>query len=303
MNTALIAFFAYIVDKFVGEFTVITHPVIFIGRYISWFEKKFYKNTFQRGLVLAVSTLGLTYVAIWLLETLLSSLPHGISIFISIVIASMFLAHHMLYHSVLDVINSSVPKEKIKYLVSRDTEDMDDHEIYKACIETYTENINDGVIAPLFYLLLFGLKGLIIFKAISTLDSMVGYKNERYSHFGTAGARLDDIVGWIPARISALLIYLAAKGSYSFNTLKKYASGHESPNSGWPIAAAGLAFHLKLGGPTRYFGAIKNKPYLGDGSLPLTQQDVCNVLTLHSKIDYIVLGSMAAMITFLWLIQ
>lgn len=295
-----ISFLAYLIDCLHGEFKSITHPVVYIGKYISWFEKRFYKPTFTRGFLLVLSLLSVTIVFLYALEYILSLLPYYVSFIVTAIIASMFLAHHMLYHSVLEVVSAPNPKEKIKYLVSRDAEQMDEHEVYKACIETYTENINDGVIAPLFYLVLFGLKGLIIFKVISTLDSMVGYKNERYRDYGTVGARLDDIAGWIPARISAFLIYVITKSTYGYKKLKEYATGHESPNSGWPIAAAGLGFHLKLGGPTRYFGKMKNKPYLGDGEKPLTKEDVLKVLSLRKSIDIFVLLFLAITTILLW---
>lgn len=297
-----ISFFAYLIDYLHGEFKSITHPIIYIGRYITWFEKKFYKPTFTRGLLLVLSLLSITIVLLYILEWILTLLPNYMSFIIITILASMFLAHNMLYHSVLEVASSSNPQKKIKYLVSRDTNEMDEHEIYKACIETYTENINDGVIAPLFYLLLFGLKGIVIFKVISTLDSMVGYKNERYRYYGTVGARLDDIAGWIPARISALLIYIFTKSTYGYKKLKQYAIGHESPNSGWPISAAGLGFNLKLGGSTRYFGKIKNKPYFGDGVNPLTKEDVLRVLSLRKSIDIFILLFHLIIILLLWII-
>lgn len=300
MLPLIIAFLAYLIDYIFGEFEKITHPVIYIGRYIKWFEKHFYAPTFSRGFLLVASLLFITVLMLVIFNFLLSMLPPFINYFITVLIASMFLAHNMLYHSVLDVVKSSNPKEKIKYLVSRDTDKMDDHEIYKACIETYTENINDAVIAPLFWLVLFGVEGLVIFKVFSTLDSMVGYKNERYRNFGTVGARLDDIAGWIPARISALLIYICTKSNYGYKRLKAYADGHESPNSGWPIAATGLGFNLKLGGPTSYFGKIKDKPYLGDGTELLTKEEVLKVLTLRNKIDFLVLCLLAFAIFIFW---
>ncbi len=289
MNSLLIAFFAYILDRYCGEFKKITHPVIYIGKFIKLFEKHFYKDSIFFGTLLITSTLTIAFVIGYLFEVILSVLPFGLGLLGSVIIASMFFAHHMLYHSVKEVVTSDEPLEKIKYLVSRNTENMDSHEINKACIETYTENINDGVIAPLFYLLLFGLKGLIVYKAINTLDSMVGYKNERYKNFGKLSAIVDDIAGFIPSRISALLIKMSTKATYSWKTLSSYAKGHESPNSGWPISAAGLAYHLKLGGPTVYFGKLKDKPYFGDGKEDLTKEDVLRVLSLRDGIDKIIL--------------
>lgn len=300
MSTIIISFFAYLLDKLCGEFRGITHPIIYIGKFISWFEKRFYQDSVVRGALLTMATLGSALIAGILLELLFSTMPYGIGLLGSVIVASMFFAHRMLHDSVKEVIDSDEPKEKIKYLVSRNAENMDEHEIHKACIETYTENINDGVIAPLLYCLLFGLKGLIVYKAINTLDSMVGYKNERYENFGKVSAIIDDIAGFIPSRISALLIMLAGKATYGWKTLARYAKGHESPNSGWPISAAGLAFHLKLGGPTVYFGKLKDKPYFGDGTTDLTKEDVRKVLSLREGIDTYVLLLLGALTLLTW---
>ncbi len=207
----------------------------------------------------------------------------------------MFLAHKMLYDSVKEVLVSQNKKEVISMLVSRDTENMTQSDIYKASIETYAENLSDGVIAPLFYLLLFGLPGIIIYKAINTMDSMVGYRNAKYENYGKAAAILDDIVNYIPARITAVLIMVLSKqkGIFSFY---KDGQKHDSPNAGHPITAMALGLGISLGGDTYYFKELKKKPYFGEGKKEIENEDVKKALSIRSKIDVTVAISLLALI-------
>ena len=308
-ETALIA---YIVDRVIGEFGFIRHPVVLMGDYISWFEKKFYANSVIIGMVLTLSLLFITLTISYTIQILFTF--HS-SLFISLlqgVIASTTIASKMLYDSVKDIITNP---QHIKYLVSRDTEHLSDSDINKAAIETYAENLSDGVIAPLFYLILFGLWGAFVYKAINTLDSMVGYRNERYEKFGKFAARLDDVANYIPARITAILIVLlmpkttiSTKSSLPnssvtqqhkptlftphsslFTTLFQQGKGHESLNAGYPISAMALSLGVKLGGDTSYFGKIKSKPYFGVGREVITQKDIRNALALQPRLDIFIL--------------
>ena len=167
-----------------------------MGDYIKWFEKKFYKDDVFRGFLLTSTLITL----VWLLVGSISSNINNIIILA--IIASTTIASKMLHDAIKDIISN--PKN-IKYLVSRDTEELSLSDINKSAIESYGENLSDGVIAPLFYLLLFGLEGAFIYKAINTLDSMVGYRNERYERFGKVSALLDDVANYIPSRITSLL--------------------------------------------------------------------------------------------------
>jgi len=197
---------AYTVDRIFGEFGFIRHPVVLMGDYIKWVEKRFYSNSIIKGILLTTSLITLVYAVSYGFTLFLSGWGHPyLQLFILGLIASTTIASKMLYDSVKEIITH--PK-KIAYLVSRDTKQLSPSDINKAAIETYAENLSDGVIAPLFYLLLFGLPGAFVYKAINTLDSMVGYRNERYEKFGKFAARLDDVVNYIPARITAVLIVI-----------------------------------------------------------------------------------------------
>lgn len=278
-----ISLLAYIIDKIFGEFRFIKfykHPVIFMGDFISWFEKRFYKDSIARGVILNLSLLSLIFGVVFFIDFFVDN------VFVLALIASSGLASKSLFDSVKEILNTP---QNIKYLVSRDTNNLNQSDINKASIETYAENLSDGVIAPLFYLLLFGLYGLFIYKGINTLDSMVGYKNDKYEKFGKFSAKLDDIANYIPSRITAVLIALlfwskkALLGFYSFGKL------HESPNAGHPISAMALSLDISLGGDTSYFGKIKHKPYFGDGKKEITKEDLSKALSLQIRLDLFII--------------
>jgi len=287
-----IALVSYLLDRVFGEFRFIRHPVVFMGDYIKWFERHFYKESVFRGLLLTVSLITFVFLISYGFSSLLSRWEQPTLQIITLgIVASTTIASKMLYDSVKDITENP---QNIKYLVSRDTENLSDSDINKAAIETYAENLSDGVIAPLFYLLLFGLCGAFVYKGINTLDSMVGYKNARYEKFGKFSAKLDDVVNYIPSRITAMLIFLlipkvkgaVATSPYAFY---KYGKLHDSPNAGHPISAMALSLGIKLGGDTSYFGKIKKKPYFGEGREKIKKDDIQNALSLQPRLDIFII--------------
>jgi len=292
LDNIFIALLAYFIDKIFGEFALIKHPIIYIGDIIAFFEQKFYKDSKRRGIFLVVFVLAVVSFFAYAIYFYLQLLAPALSIAISALLASMFLAHKMLYDSVAEILYAEDKKALLSQLVSRDTEDLSESDIYKAAIETYAENLNDGVIAPLFYLLLFGLPGIILYKTINTMDSMVGYRNERYENFGKAAARLDDFANFIPARITALLIMAVGKQRKLFSFYTN-GSKHESPNAGHPITAMALVLGIKLGGDTSYFGLVKEKAFFGKGRENIEAKDLQNMLRFGKKIDKTIIGILA----------
>jgi len=277
---------AYIIDYIFGEFSkmkYLKHPIIFMGDYIKWFEKRFYKDNIYRGLILTLSLICIVLIITF-------TLTKVDNVIFQAFLASFTISSKMLYESVQNVIVSDNPKYAISMLVSRDTNEMNESDINKAAIETYAENLSDGVIAPLFYLLCFGLVGAFVYKAINTLDSMVGYRNERYERFGKFSARVDDIVNFIPSRIAAILIALLFLSKKALLQFFKYGKKHESLNAGLPISAMALALDIKLGGPTSYFGKIKQKPYFGDGKENIEKIDVKKALAIKPRLDIFILS-------------
>jgi adenosylcobinamide-phosphate synthase len=277
-----ISFLAYLIDKIFGEFNFIKHPVVFMGDYIGWFEKHFYKNTFLRGFFLTASLLIIVFIIIYTITWLIQNLNSDMELILLAILTSTTIASKMLYDSVKDIITH--PKN-IKYLVSRDTKELNNSDINKAAIETYAENFSDGVIAPLFYLLLFGLPGAFVYKAINTLDSMIGYRNERYENFGKFAAKIDDIANYIPSRITAIFIAILMGSKKALFHFYHNGKEHESPNAGHPISAMALAIGVKLGGDTSYFGKLKTKPSFGEGKETITTDDIINALAFQLRFD------------------
>jgi adenosylcobinamide-phosphate synthase len=284
----LVALFAYIIDRIFGEFPF-RHPVSVMGSYISWFEQRFYKDGILAGGILSLSLIALCVSISLGIQTALDSLPYAFSIFLTAAISSMFIASNMLFYSVRSALEANDKRGALAMLVSRDTAELDESEINKALIETYAENLSDGVIAPLFYLILLGLPGIVAYKAINTLDSMIGYRTDRYEKFGKISARLDDAANFIPARITALLIALSAASAKSVKSALVFGGKHKSPNAGYPIAAMAGVLDLKLGGPTPYHGKIVDKAYFGDGRGEIMRQDVERALGLQWRFDILII--------------
>jgi len=283
-----VALIAYIIDFIFSEFQklkFLKHPIIFMGEYISWFEKRYYKDSIFRGFLLCISLVFIVFSIVYVISFI-------DNIFIQGLLASFTLSSKMLYDAVRDVVSSDdlqIKKEKISMLVSRDTSNMSNSDVNKAAIETYAENLSDGVIASLFYLLCFGLVGAFVYKAINTLDSMVGYRNAKYENFGKFSARLDDVSNYIPSRITALIIALLFFSKKAFLEFYKYGKKHESFNAGLPISAFALALNVKLGGPTSYFGKIKNKPFFGNGKENIENSDVLKALEFKARLDIFII--------------
>lgn len=282
-----VALIAYIIDFIFAEFPQIKfkHPISLMGDYIKWFENKFYKDSIFQGALLAISLIFMVGIIGYVISFI-------DNVFVLGLIASFTISHNMLYSSVKEVLqNSSIEekRQKISMLVSRDTKSLNNSEINKASIETYAENLSDGVIAPLFYLVLFGVGATFIYKAINTLDSMVGYRTNKYEKFGKFSARLDDMVNFIPSRITAVLIAILFKSKKAFCCFYYYGEKHNSLNAGFPISAMALSLGIKLGGNTSYFGKIQSKPYFGDGKIDITNSDVQNALRLKKKLDILIM--------------
>lgn len=284
-DVLLVVLIAISIDYIIGEFPV-RHPVVFIGDYIKFFEKIAYKDSVFRGFLLLAS-LVLVVLLISLGFQFIDN-PIIIGILASTGLAGNSLKSHI--KNVLYEDDPDIKREKLAGLVTRNSKILDDKRVYSSLIETHSENLSDGYISPLFYLILFGLPGIVAFKAISTLDSMVGYKNERYKNFGKASAICDDVLNYIPARITGVLIWLFGGCKSGLNKIfreaKKYSS---SPNAGYPVAAAAHSVEVKVGG-TVYYGDVQvNKAEVGEEKTEDYREAAVKFLTIHTKIEVIII--------------
>ena len=273
-------FFAYLLDLILGDPIWLPHPVRWIGRYISLLEDKirrFADTSLSEkigGIFLFIIVIGTVFGATWFLLYLayqLSAISYQLS---AVFIAYVSLSIKSLKDEALSVAyaveNISIEEagKRLKNIVGRDTENLSKDEIYRAVTETVAENTSDGIVAPLFYLALGGPALALAYKAVNTLDSMVGYKNEKYKNLGWFSARMDDIVNFIPARITAILMVFASfilrfNWRNSLKIIWRDARKHPSPNAGFPEAAIAGALGLQLGGTNYYFGAPHHRPFIG----------------------------------------
>lgn len=283
--TALIA--GYLLDLLLGDPEWLYHPVRLIGKLISLLEKRLRArggNLRKSALILTAVTVLTTMVAAALILRLLS-LWGRIPLFIGMVLMDwMGIAVTCMAKEAWGVrkaLERGLPdaRKQVARIVGRDTQSLNEEEIVKATVETVAENTTDGVISPLFWALLGGPVLLWGFKAASTLDSMVGYMDEKYRDIGWSSARLDDILNYIPARLTALLMVCAAylsglDGKNAFRIVCRDHANHKSPNCAWSEAAAAGAMHIQLGGTHEYFGKPVEKPTIGDADRPAEPQDI-----------------------------
>ncbi len=269
---------AVILDLLLGDPRWLPHPVVGIGKFISALEKvlrRVFRNDRVGGIVLLIVTvgcvLGSTYVVLRAAYAVHLWIGWAVSAWLSYTCLAARSLHRE-SKSVADRLIAGDLEGARRYLsriVGRDTGHLDEPEIWRALVETVAENTSDGVIAPLFYLMIGGPALGLAYKAINTLDSMVGYKNERYGRFGWASARFDDLANWLPARITGILMVSAAplvglSGRNALRVMLRDGGNHSSPNSGIPEAAAAGAMGVRLGGTNRYFGVAVDKPTIGD---------------------------------------
>lgn len=301
-NPLAILLLALVVDLAFGDmalvFRLIPHPVVIVGQGIAFFDRRLNRDTRSdgarqlRGAIAVIVLVGMAAAVGWLISEYLRVVHYAWAIealIVAVLLAQRSLFEHVaavgkaLQGSGLDAARQAVAK-----IVGRDPESLDEFGVARAAIESLFENFSDGVIAPAFWYLLLGLPGLFAYKTASTIDSMIGHRSPRYLYFGWAAARFDDVLNWIPARLTAALICLAAlflpgaRAGEAIHTALIDGRKHRSPNAGWPEAAAAGALGLALGGPRRYLGTVMNEPWLGDGRARATVADIGDALKLYA---------------------
>lgn len=295
---------AFALDLIIGDPAWLPHPVVIIGKLTSFSESLLNKGgkIFRRvgGILLVLLIVAMAAIIPYLLLSSLAKLSLQLSIIVNIFLCSLTIATKGLRQAALEVLhplqkgNLDQARRMLARIVGRDTENLDKAGIIKATIESVAENCSDGIVAPLFYLALGGAPLAYAYKAINTLDSMIGYKNERYLHFGWAAARLDDAANFIPARITGLLFTIASlllgkSWKNSFRMLLRDGKKHDSPNAGYPEAAMAGALGVQLGGPSVYQGEMEMKPYLGEPLNPVLVKHLTESIQLMTTASAIFL--------------
>ncbi|MEH6645192.1 adenosylcobinamide-phosphate synthase CbiB [Sulfitobacter sp.] len=266
MSTAAILFFALLLDAIMGEpkwlWDRLPHPAVLMGRAVSLLDNRF--NPAHGGFKAGALTLVLLMSGAYLLGWGLSQLGGVVQILVTaILLAQRSLVQHV--REVADGLRVSLGdgRRAVAMIVSRDTGAMDRSAVARSAIESAAENLSDGVIAPAFWFLVGGLPGLMVYKVVNTADSMIGYRTPRYEYFGKAAARMDDVMNWLPARLTCALIALPAGVAGAWRAIARDAAQHRSPNAGWPEAAMARAIGVALAGPRAYDGKMQEFPWVG----------------------------------------
>ena len=269
---------AWMMDLWLGDPMQLPHPVVGFGKLIAKGEHVWNKGKGRqwKGALMAIALVVGTYVVS---ACLLGLLPGVLHTFASALLIFYCLAGTTLIREVREVfraVDRSLEEGRMQVarIVGRDTSELSAQEVRTAALETLAENLSDGVIAPLFWYALLGVPGMLTYKMVNTLDSMIGYRNERYKDFGCFAARLDDVANYLPARLTAMLMVLASGRISLIKFVWKYGNQHASPNSGYPEAALAGILDCRFGGPHNYFGQEVWKPFIGEHERLFTTSDM-----------------------------
>ena len=296
---------AVALDMILGDPRRLPHPVVGIGRFITGAEK-FLRRTVPNerfgGIILLSATVGTTFGLAWLIlrgADLLHPLAgYAVALFLAYTCLAARSLHgeSKLVADALTAGDIAGARHLLSRIVGRDTAQLDESEIWRALVETVAENTSDGVIAPLLCLMVGGPILALAYKAVNTLDSMVGYKNERYLRLGWASARCDDLANWLPARLTGLLMVIVApliglSLAGAWRIMRRDGRNHSSPNSGIPEAAAAGALGVQLGGTNLYFGKPVEKPTIGDPLRPLSHDSWRGAIRLMYGAEVLLLAA------------
>ena len=284
----------WLLDLLLGDPSWLPHPVVGFGKMIAFGERHLNKGSHRKlkGAMMAIFLIALVFSAVWLIRRVLYLLPSpfgeglGVRLFFDTVIIFYCLAGTTLIREVREVflaVDRSLDKgrKQVARIVGRDTSELSAQEVRTAALETLAENLSDGVIAPLFWLAIGGVPAMVAYKMVNTLDSMIGYRTERYKDFGCWAARIDDVANYIPARITALLMAIAASKPQLIGFVWRNGRNHVSPNSGYPEAALAGILDCRFGGPHYYFGELFDKPYIGENARELTTADMQKAVRIN----------------------
>lgn len=297
----LLLLVALAVDALFGDmpaiFRRIPHPIVLAGRAIAFFDRKLNREVRsersrrERGIItVVVLVVGAALLGLLVQRACRGSLPGAA---VEVLVITLLVAQRSLFDHVAAVARAlhrgglAGGREAVQHIVGRDPMSLDIYGVARAAIESLAENFSDGVVAPVFWYLLFGLPGLFAYKMANTLDSMIGHRTPRYRSFGWAAARLDDVLNTVPAPLSGLLLVTATvftkrgRPGHALSIMLRDGRKHHSPNAGWPESAMAGALDLALAGPRRYPEGLVADPWLGDGSARAATSDVTRALQLY----------------------
>ena len=275
----------WFLDLLIGDPAWLPHPVVGYGKMISFGEHRLNKGTHRKlkGALMAIVLISMVFAVAYFG---LSILPPFGRVGVDLILIFYCLAGTTLIREVRQVflaLDRSLDegRKQVARIVGRDTSELSAQEVRTAALETLAENLSDGVIAPLFWFAILGIPGMLAYKMVNTLDSMIGYKTDRYRDFGCWAAHIDDIANYIPARLTALLMIVAAGEPRLTGFVWRNGRNHASPNSGYPEAALAGILNCRFGGPHYYFGQLFDKPFIGTNDRPLTTDDMRTAVQIN----------------------
>ncbi len=298
MSPMIVAVVAFLLDALIGDPRSKFHPVVLIGKLISLLEKFLRRDSDSplkqvvKGGVLVYAVVIASLLVGLVIEDLSRQVPSlAAQIFIQALVLSFMISPRTLGDAAREIYwlleNDNLPRarEKVGWIVGRDTANLNEAEVTRAAVETVSENTVDGIISPLFYFAIGGLPLAIFYRAVNTMDSMLGYKNEKYFFFGRIAARLDDVANWIPARLTAVLfigaaVILRLDWRNAFKMMRRDASKHPSPNGGYAEATVAGALNIRLGGMNYYFGQPHFRAYMGEPNKSLEAAHILGAIRM-----------------------
>ena len=292
----------WVLDLIFGDPQYLPHPIVWFGKAIAWGEHHLNHGLHRRlkGAFMSITLIVLVFVLTWLLRHYIISLPSllgrgwgWVSLFDAVVVFYCLAGTTLIreVRAVFLALDRSLDegRAQVARIVGRDTSELSAQEVRTAALETLAENLSDGVIAPLFWFALLGTPGMLAYKMVNTLDSMIGYRTERYRDFGCWAARIDDVANYIPARLTALLMIVGSLRFSKWRFVIKYGRNHASPNSGYPEAALAGILDCRFGGPHYYFGQLFPKPYIGENDRPLTTADMKKAVRINRTAEILMM--------------
>ncbi|KGR91235.1 cobalamin biosynthesis protein CobD [Ureibacillus massiliensis 4400831 = CIP 108448 = CCUG 49529] len=309
--------FGQILDLIIGDPPKWPHPIRWVGNLITFLTKRLNRGSarFLKGAIVSIIVVGSVTIMTMTIVYIAYRTHLYIGIAVEVLLIAIGLAQKSLKQAAMVVYDALEKNDiveartKLSWIVGRDTSNLDEPEIVRGVVETVSENTSDGITAPLFYAILFGAPGLWAYKAINTLDSMVGYKNEKYIQFGKFSARLDDVANFIPSRITGFIILLFTKNHTNLRFNKRFklwltdAKKHPSPNSGYLEAATAYQLGIRLGGYNSYHGITSFRAYMGEplASLNRTQiKKAIRQMYIASILFTIIIGGVFVAISYTW---
>jgi adenosylcobinamide-phosphate synthase len=294
----------WLLDFIFGDPSRLPHPIVWFGKMISWGEHRLNKGSHRmaKGAVMAIILILMVFFVVWWLKRFI---PNTVLwLILDTIIIFYCLAGTTLIREVREVflaLDRSLDegRQQVARIVGRDTSQLSAQEVRTAALETLAENLSDGVIAPLFWFALLGTPGMLAYKMVNTLDSMIGYRTERYKDFGCWAAHTDDVANYIPARLTALLMVIASGQLSLMKFVWKNGRKHASPNSGYPEAALAGILNCRFGGPHYYFGELFDKPFIGENDRELNTQDMHTAVRINRTAELLMLALTSVVVLFL----